>query len=123
MNIFALQLPRAWAWRMSALKVTCIQADGVVRVLDNIEPGQSLMEVARASGVVGILGDCGGTCACATCHVYVDPEWVTAVGTPDDIEAALLDLIDAKADNSRLSCQIKLRPELDGLSVTVGPNP
>ena len=108
---------------MSALKVTCIQADGVVRVLDNIEPGRSLMEVARASGVVGILGDCGGTCACATCHVYVDPEWVKVVGTPDDIEAALLDLIDAKADNSRLSCQIMLRPELDGLIVTVGPNP
>jgi 2Fe-2S ferredoxin len=49
---------------MTALKVTCIQADGVVRVLDNIEPGRSLMEVARASGVAGILGDCGGTCAC-----------------------------------------------------------
>ena len=83
---------------MSALKVTCIQADGVVKMLDNIEPGRSLMEVARANNVVGILGDCGGTCACATCHVYVDPEWVKAMGTPDDIEAALLDLIDARAD-------------------------
>jgi 2Fe-2S ferredoxin len=106
---------------MSEIKVTCIQADGVVRVLENIEPGRSLMEVARASGVVGILGDCGGTCACATCHVYVDPEWLTAVGAPDDIEDALLDMVDSRASNSRLSCQIKLRPELDGLKVTVGP--
>ena len=106
---------------MSASKVTCIQADGLVRVLENIEPGRSLMEVARASGVVGILGDCGGTCACATCHVYVDPEWLAAVGVPDDIEDALLDMVDSRASNSRLSCQIKLRPELDGLKVTVGP--
>ena len=107
---------------MSDLKVTFIQADGVVRVLDNIKPGRSVMEVARENGVVGILGDCGGTCACATCHVYVDPEWVKVVGTPDDIEAALLDMVNAKADNSRLSCQITLRPELDGLTITVGPN-
>jgi 2Fe-2S ferredoxin len=106
-----------------ALKVTLIQPDGVVRVLDNIKPGRSLMEVARESGVVGILGDCGGTCACGTCHVYVDDEWVDAVGAPDDIEAALLDMvIDAKAGSSRLSCQITLRSELDGLKVTVGPN-
>ncbi len=103
------------------LKVTCIQADGVVRMLDNIEPGRSLMEVARAGAVAGILGDCGGTCACATCHVYVDPEWLAAVGTPDDIEDALLDMVDTRLPNSRLSCQIQLRPELDGLKVTVGP--
>jgi ferredoxin, 2Fe-2S len=107
---------------MSAITVTCTQVDGVVRVLESIEPGRSLMEVARASGVVGILGDCGGTCACATCHVYVDPEWLAAAGAPDDIEDALLDMVDSRASNSRLSCQIKLRPELDGLKVSVGPN-
>ncbi len=105
---------------MSMVKVTCIQADGLVRVLENIEPGRSLMEVARAAGVAGILGDCGGTCACATCHVHVDPEWLAAVGAPDDIEDALLDMVENRAASSRLSCQIKLRPELDGLKVTVG---
>jgi 2Fe-2S ferredoxin len=107
---------------MSEIKVTCIQGDGVVRVLENIGPGRSLMEAARVNGVAGILGDCGGTCACATCHVYVDPEWLTAVGAPDDIEDALLDMVDSRASNSRLSCQIKLGPELDGLKVTVGRN-
>lgn len=105
---------------MSTIRVTCVQADGVVRVLDDIEPGQSLMEVARARGVVGILGDCGGTCACATCHVHVDPQWLAVVGGPDDIEDALLDMVENRTANSRLSCQIKLRPELDGLKVTVG---
>jgi 2Fe-2S ferredoxin len=79
------------------------------------------MEMARASGVAGIYGDCGGTCACATCHVYVDPAWVAATGSPDDIEDALLDMVDSRQSNSRLSCQIKLGPELDGLKVTVGP--
>ncbi len=107
---------------MSDPKVTFIQADGVVRVLENIKPGRSVMEVARENGVVGILGDCGGTCACATCHVYVDPKWVRVVGAPDDIEDALLDMVDTRTENSRLSCQITLRPELDGLIVTVGPN-
>jgi 2Fe-2S ferredoxin len=107
---------------MSDFKVTCVQADGIVRVLENVEPGLSLMEVARSSGVAGIYGDCGGTCACATCHVYVDSAWVAATGSPDDIEDALLDMVDSRQTNSRLSCQIKLRPELDGLKVTVGPS-
>jgi 2Fe-2S ferredoxin len=80
------------------------------------------MEVARSHGVKGILADCGGACACATCHVYVDPEWLDAVGPPDDIEAEMLDMVsDVQRDNSRLSCQIKLKPELDGLKVTVAP--
>jgi ferredoxin, 2Fe-2S len=106
---------------MSDIKVTCVQADGVVKVLENVESGRSLMEVARANNVAGIYGDCGGTCACATCHVYVDTAWVAATGSPDDIEDALLDMVDSRQSNSRLSCQIKLRPDLDGLKVVVGP--
>ena len=101
--------------------MTFVQADGVVKVLENIESGRSLMEVARASGVAGIHGDCGGTCACATCHVYVDSAYIAATGSPDDIEDALLDMVDSRQSNSRLSCQIELSPELDGLKVTVGP--
>jgi ferredoxin, 2Fe-2S len=107
---------------MSALNVTFVQEDGAVRALEHISPGRSLMEVAREAGVLGILGDCGGSCACGTCHVYVDTEWLGAVGPPDDVEAGLLDMVaNAHPNNSRLSCQIMLRPELDGLKITVAP--
>lgn len=79
----------------------------------------TLMEVARAHGVPGIIGDCGGGCACATCHVYVAPEWFEKVGPPDEIEADMLDMAEGTRETSRLCCQIRLTPELDGLAVTV----
>ena len=108
---------------MKTLKVTFVQADDTVRALDNAEPGRSLMEVARANDVVGIPADCGGSCACATCHVYIDPQWVAAVGPPDGIEEGLLEMVaGAHPGRSRLSCQIMLRPELDGLKVKVAQN-
>lgn len=108
---------------MSSLKVTYVQADGVERTIEDAKPGWSLMEIARANDVEGILGDCGGACACATCHVYIDPEWQEAVGAPDDVEAEMLEMVsDVRRDNSRLGCQIKLSPELDGLKVTVAPD-
>ena len=107
---------------MSTVKVTFVQTDGVVKTIENAQVGWSMMETARANGVEGILGDCGGGCACATCHVYVDPEWQEAVGRPDAIEAEALDMVsDVQRSNSRLCCQIKLREELDGLKVTVAP--
>lgn len=108
---------------MAALKVTFVQLDGVERTITGLEPGQSLMEVGRDNGVEGILGDCGGSCACATCHVYVEPEWQEVVGPPDDIETATLDMVaDVYKPNSRLCCQIALRPELDGLRMRVAPS-
>lgn len=108
---------------MSTLRVTLIEPDGTVRQLENLTPGRSLMEVARDNGVAGILADCGGSCACATCHVYIDPEWVDAVGSPDAIEEGLLDMVEkARPGQSRLSCQIVLRPELDGLKAQVAEN-
>ena len=103
---------------MSGFKVTCVQADGVVKVLENIEPGHSLMEAARASGVAGIHGDCGGTCACATCHVYVDPAWTDKVGKASAMEGSMLDFAEGVEPNSRLYCQIKVTDDLDGLRVT-----
>jgi 2Fe-2S ferredoxin len=107
---------------MSSLRVTFVQTDGVERCVDDARPGWSLMEVARANDVEGILADCGGGCACATCHVYVDPAWQEAVGLPDDIEAEMLDMVsDVRQGNSRLACQIKLDPALDGLKVSVAP--
>jgi ferredoxin, 2Fe-2S len=108
---------------VKTLKVIFVQPDDTVRALYNVEPGRSLMEVARDNNVVGIPADCGGSCACATCHVYVDPEWVAAVGPPDGIEEGLLEMVDsAQPGRSRLSCQIVLRPELDGLKVQVARN-
>ncbi len=81
------------------------------------------MEVGRTAGVDGVIGTCGGACSCATCHVYVDPGWFDRVGAPDDVEASVLDMYSqALQPYSRLSCQIKLRPDLDGLRVTVAPD-
>ena len=107
---------------MGNLKVTMTDVKGTVHTIDNLEEGQSLMEIARANGVEGIFGDCGGGCACATCHVYVDQAWWPKVGEPDDIEGAMLDMVaDVQRPTSRLGCQIKMRPELSGLQVTVAP--
>jgi 2Fe-2S ferredoxin len=107
---------------MGSLKVTFVQTDGVERKIEDAKDGWSLMEVARANDVAGILADCGGGCACATCHVYVDPEWAAAVGAPDELEAEVLDMVsDVRQATSRLSCQVKLTPALDGIKVTVAP--
>jgi ferredoxin, 2Fe-2S len=106
------------------VRVTFVEPDGTARTIENAQPGKSLMEIAKANGIEGIYADCGGGCACATCHVYVDPEWMAAVGQPDEIETATLDLAaDVLKPNSRLSCQIVVRPELEGLRVTVAPSP
>ena len=107
---------------MVSIKVTFVQSDGEERVIENVAMDQSLMEVAKANGVVGIHGDCGGGCACATCHVYVGSEWQPIVGPPDEVESGVLDLAsDVQQGMSRLCCQIRTRPELDGLRVTVAP--
>ncbi len=105
------------------MRIIFVEDSGAVRTLEGVAPDQSLMEAARSSGIEGILADCGGGCACATCHVYVDPGWQAIVGPPDDVEAEMLDMVsDVQRANSRLSCQILLRPELDGLTVRVAPN-
>ena len=107
---------------MSGIKVTFVQPDGVEKTITDGAVGESLMELAKANGVEGILGDCGGGCACATCHVYVEPEWMDVVGKPDDIEDMTLDMVsDQHKPNSRLCCQIRLAPEMDGLKMTVVP--
>ncbi|WP_338539226.1 2Fe-2S iron-sulfur cluster-binding protein [Janibacter terrae] len=85
-------------------------------------PGSSLMETAVKHGVPGIVAECGGACSCATCHVYVDEEFATQVGGADDWEDEMLEeAVAPRRPTSRLSCQIKLSEELDGLSVTIAP--
>ena len=101
------------------ITVTVTDRSGQATTIDAPDTGQSLMEVARGQGVPGIIGDCGGGCACATCHVYVASEWFDKVGAPDDVEADMLDMAEGVRETSRLCCQIKLTPELDGLAVTV----
>lgn len=84
-----------------------------------VSPGSSVMENAVRNSVPGIEAECGGACACATCHVYVDPDWMAKVGEPEPMEEDMLDFaIDVRA-NSRLSCQIEMRDELDGLTVRI----
>jgi 2Fe-2S ferredoxin len=108
---------------VGSLTVTFVQQDGREQTITTAEAGESAMAVARANGVPGILADCGGCCSCATCHVYVDPAWQDAVGPPDEVEVSTLDMVsDLQRPNSRLCCQITLRPELDGLKLTVAPN-
>jgi len=100
------------------VKVTFVEPDGSERILDG-DLGFSLMEVAVRNGVAGIVADCGGACACATCHVYVDPGWFAAVGAPPAMEKDMLEFATGPRETSRLSCQIRLTAALDGLRVTV----
>ena len=75
------------------------------------------MEAAVVNDVEGIDADCGGACACATCHVYIDQDWTAIVGPAEELEAEMLDVAEEVKENSRLSCQIKITEELDGLIV------
>jgi 2Fe-2S ferredoxin len=79
--------------------------------------GTSLMEAAVRNSVPGIDGDCGGAAACATCHVYVDADWFVATGPQTEMEQSMLAFAEGVGPTSRLGCQIKMRPELDGLTV------
>ena len=97
-------------------KITYIEFDGTEHTVD-VKPGLSVMEGAMKNGVPGIDADCGGACACATCHVYVDAAWRTATGERSDMEESMLDFADGVKDSSRLSCQIKVTDALDGLIV------
>ena len=97
-------------------RITFIQFDGTERVID-AENGASVMNVAIDNLIVGIDADCGDECSCATCHVLVSPEWINVVGQPSEREDSMLDLNPDREENSRLSCQIEVRDELDGLVV------
>jgi ferredoxin, 2Fe-2S len=100
------------------LKVTFIQPDGSEQGVDT-DSGLTLMEAAKMNDVPGIEAECGGACACATCHVYVDDAWREKTGKPSQMEEDMLDFAFDVRESSRLSCQIKLTPELDGLVVRV----
>jgi 2Fe-2S ferredoxin len=98
-------------------KVTYIDASGASRTVD-AQIGATVMETALRNSVPGIEAECGGACACATCHVYVADEWTEIVGKPSQMEEDMLDFAADVRPNSRLSCQIKVTEALDGLVVT-----
>jgi 2Fe-2S ferredoxin len=97
-------------------KITDVEFDGTEHAVD-VADGLSVMEGAVRNRVPGIDADCGGACACSTCHVYIDPTWQEKVGPPNEMEEDMLDFAFDVKENSRLSCQIKVGPELDGLKV------
>ena len=98
-------------------QVTYIEHDGTEHQVE-ISEGTSVMEGALANGVPGIDADCGGACACATCHVQVAEDWFDKTGGPaSELEEELLELAPERGTRSRLSCQIPMTPELDGLIV------
>ena len=100
----------------SMAKITYIDSAGTARTID-AEVGSTVMETAIKNDVPGIEAECGGACACATCHVYVDEAWREKVGGPSPMEEDMLDFGYDVKPNSRLSCQIKVTDELDGLVV------
>jgi 2Fe-2S ferredoxin len=97
-------------------KITYIEHDGTSRTVD-AEAGTTVMEAAIRNGVPGIEAECGGACSCATCHVHVDDAWTGKVGKPAPMEEDMLDFAFDVRPTSRLSCQIKVTDELDGLIV------
>lgn len=99
-------------------KIIFIEADGN-RITASATIGQSLMEAAVAAGVNGIVAECGGACACGTCHCYVDQTWLPRLPAAEDGEIDMLEFVIDPKDNSRLSCQIKLSDQMDGLVVKV----
>ncbi|SES71477.1 2Fe-2S iron-sulfur cluster-binding protein [Oceanicella actignis] len=98
------------------VKITYVEHNGTEHVVD-VPVGLTVMEGARDNGIPGIEADCGGACACSTCHVYVDPAWTDRLPPKDPMEEDMLDFAYEPKENSRLTCQIKVTPELEGLVV------
>ena len=97
-------------------RIIYIEHGGAAHAVE-AKAGLSVMEAAVKHGVPGIDADCGGACACATCHVYLDAGWLAKVGARTAMEASMLDFAEGADDNSRLACQIRIVDDLDGLVV------
>jgi 2Fe-2S ferredoxin len=98
-------------------QITFVDHAGTTRTVE-AQVGSTVMETAIKNAVPGIDGECGGACSCATCHVYVSPEWEAKVGKASAMEEDMLDFARDVRPNSRLSCQIKVSEALNGLVVT-----
>jgi 2Fe-2S ferredoxin len=103
--------------RIRMAKITYVELSGTEHVVD-VANGMTVMEGARDNNIPGIEADCGGACACSTCHVYVDPAWVEKLPAKDDMEEDMLDFAyQPDPARSRLTCQLKVTDALDGLRV------
>jgi len=101
--------------------ITFITPDGTRHEVV-VENGFSVMEGAINNDIDGIVAECGGACACATCHSYVDDAWMNKMPPMDDMEDSMLDAAYERKDNSRLTCQIEVNDDLDGLIIHVADN-
>jgi 2Fe-2S ferredoxin len=99
-------------------KITYIEFNGTKHFVE-VQAGMTVMEGAVKNNVPGVDAECGGACACATCHVYVDPNWTARAGERGELEASMLEIAYNLQPNSRLSCQIRVTEELDGLEVNL----
>ena len=102
-------------------RITYLDTAGTRLDLD-LPVGSTVMEGAIDNGVAGLIAECGGACACATCHVYVEAEWLGRLSPMQDMEDAMLDAASSRQPNSRLSCQLEVSDELNGLTVHIAPN-
>lgn len=100
------------------VQITFIENNGTVHVVEATNGG-TVMEAATKHNVPGIDADCGGACACATCHVFVDDAWMGKINPMGSMEESMLDFAEGVKPNSRLSCQITVNEDLDGLVVTI----
>lgn len=101
-------------------KIVFVQPDGSRQIVD-APVGQSLMEAATQNLVPGIVGECGGSCSCATCHVYIDEPWFSQLAPADEMETGMLEGAVAPGPHSRLGCQVPVSDALDGLVAHVPP--
>jgi ferredoxin, 2Fe-2S len=101
-------------------KLIVVTRDGKERSLE-ARPGLSVMQILKDGGVDELLALCGGSCSCATCHVYLEPAQFAALPPPAESESDLLDGSDRRQPTSRLSCQLHFTAALDGMKVTVAP--
>lgn len=101
------------------MKATWILPDGQ-HITADVKEGQNLMEAAVANNIPRVVGECGGSLSCATCHVVVDGDWAAKTGAVGEFEDAMLDVAEAERQpTSRLSCQIKMSADLDGITLIV----
>lgn len=102
-------------------KIVYIESDHTEHAID-VPNGYSLMEGAIKNGVPGIVAECGGGLACATCHIYISAPWKDKLNPPEEDELAMIEFASAVTEDSRLACQIEVGPELDGMVVEIADN-
>ena len=102
-------------------KINYITTDGERHEVE-VDNGYSVMEGAINNNIEGVVAECGGACACATCHCYIDEAWLDKIPEMDDMEDSMLDAAFERKDNSRLTCQIEVNDSLNGMVVRVGEN-